>query len=44
VLPPGWYKPKRIIEVRADASSRARLTEVAERGADFERVLYEKVD
>ena len=44
VLPVGWFKPKRIIEVQAGNLSRMRLTEVAERGTDFERVMYEKVD
>jgi len=37
------YKPKRVIEIHAEASSRVRLTEVLERGADFERVAYEPV-
>ena len=42
VLPAGWYKPKRVLELFADAPLRARLTEVLERGIDFERVSYEK--
>jgi hypothetical protein len=42
VLPAGWYKPKRVVELFADAPLRARLTEVLERGIDFERVSYEK--
>jgi cyclic-di-GMP-binding protein len=41
VLVSGLYKPKRVIEIHAEASSRVRLTEVLERGADFERVAYE---
>ena len=41
VLPPGWFKPKRVIETYADGASRVRLTEVLERGSDFERVGYE---
>ena len=43
VLSPGWFKPKRVIEACAEAedASRLRLTEVLERGSDFERVAYE---
>ena len=43
VLPSGWYKPKRIIEVYDQSSSKAMLTEVIERGIDFERVAYQAV-
>jgi hypothetical protein len=43
VLASGLYKPKRVIEIHGDAASRVRLTEVLERGADFERVAYEPV-
>ena len=43
VLPPGWYKPKRVIEFFMEASSKAMLTQVIDRGADFERLAYERV-
>ena len=43
VLPAGWYKPKRIVEVYREASSKAMLMEVIERGIDFERVVYQTV-
>ena len=43
ILGPGWYKPKRVIELHAESPSKVRLTEVMERGADFERVAYEQV-
>jgi len=43
VLALGLYKPKRVIELHAEGASRVRLTEVLERGADFERVAYEPV-
>jgi hypothetical protein len=43
IVAPGWYKPKRVIELHAEAPSKVRLTEVMERGADFERVAYEQV-
>ena len=41
VLPSGWYKPKRVIDVFVQQSLHVRLTEVVERGTDFERVTYE---
>ena len=41
VLPVGWYKPNRMIEVFVEAPLRVKLTELVERGADFERVAYE---
>jgi hypothetical protein len=43
VLASGFYKPKRVIELHGENSSRVRLTELLERGADFERVAYEPV-
>ena len=43
VLPVGWYKPGRIIEVHnGDSAQKVKLTELVERGSDFERVGYEK--
>lgn len=42
VVPPGWFKPKRVVEVVIDGMARdARLLEVLERGSDFERLAYE---
>jgi hypothetical protein len=41
VLPSGWFKPKRVIELHGERASKARLTEVLDRGIDFERVAYE---
>jgi hypothetical protein len=43
VVPNGWYKPKRIVELHAERSSKIMLTEVIERGVDFERVAYQIV-
>jgi hypothetical protein len=43
VLPSGWYKPKRVLELHDQQSSKAMLTEVIERGIDFERVAYQTV-
>ena len=41
VLPSGWFKPKRIIEVYVDGHVRVRLVEMIDRGSDYERVTYE---
>lgn len=41
VLASGWFKPKRVVEVWVEGPVRVRLTELLERGADFERVAYE---
>ena len=43
VLSSGWFKPKRVIEMFLDAPGRVRLTEIVERGTDFERVAFESV-
>ncbi len=43
VLPLGWFKPGRVIEVFSEAAVRVRLTSIIDRGADFERVAYEKL-
>ena len=39
VLAPGWFRQKRVIELRRGGA--LRLTELLERGLDFERVAYE---
>ncbi len=41
VLPSGWFKPKRVVEVAMRTTSRLRLLEAIERGTDFERVSFE---
>jgi len=41
VLPVGWYKPGRVIELYTSGVARVKLTELVERGTDFERVAYE---
>jgi hypothetical protein len=43
ILPAGWFKPKRVIEVRTESTSRVRLLETLERGLDYERVSYQSV-
>ena len=42
VLPSGWFKPKRVIELATGTEHNVRLLEVVERGSDFERVTYER--
>jgi hypothetical protein len=43
VLPSGWFKPKRVIELAMNnAEQKISLAEVVERGSDFERVTYER--
>ena len=44
ILPAGWYKPKRVIDVYVESAQRVRLDEVLERGSDFERVAYAALD
>ena len=41
VLPSGWFKPKRVIEVFVEGHVKVRLTEILDRGSDYERVAYE---
>jgi hypothetical protein len=41
ILPPGWYRPTRVLEVYRDASELLLLSGVIERGSDFERVAIE---
>ena len=41
VVPAGWFKPNREIEVLTERSSKLRLASVVDRGADFERVTFE---
>lgn len=45
VLPSGWFKPKRVIEVWVEGQGavRVRLTEILDRGSDYERVAYEVI-
>jgi hypothetical protein len=41
ILPPGWYRPKRVLEIYSTSSEAMLLTGVVERGSDFERVAVE---
>jgi hypothetical protein len=41
VVRAGWFKPKRVLEIQGENPYQVRLTEVLDRGIDFERVAYE---
>src|SRR6267378_562253 len=41
VVPTGWFKPNREIEVLSERSGKLRLASLVDRGADFERVTFE---
>jgi hypothetical protein len=38
ILPAGWYRPKRTVEVFSDKAEQILLTGVVDRGPDFERL------
>lgn len=41
VLPVGWFRPKRVIEVFSDQTRQLALDAVIDRGSDFERVTFQ---
>lgn len=41
ILPSGWFRPKRVLEIQDDPARRVVLSAVLERGADYERVAIE---
>jgi hypothetical protein len=43
VVPAGWFKPKRVVEVYVEGHIRVRFTGVLDRGSDYERCGYEMV-
>lgn len=40
IVPAGWYRAKRVIEVYSDKPEKILLHELLERGGDFERVTF----
>lgn len=40
VIPQGWYRSGRIVEICTDAARRVKLLHVLEDGPDFERVSF----
>lgn len=43
ILPSGWYRPNRLIDVFIESTIQVRLLEFLDRGSDFERLTYETV-
>ncbi|MGH8676133.1 MAG: hypothetical protein ACREVG_17740 [Burkholderiales bacterium] len=43
ILPSGWYRPNRLIDVFIESTTQVRLLEFLDRGSDFERLTYETV-
>jgi hypothetical protein len=43
ILPSGWYRPNRLIDVFVESTTQVRLLEFLDRGSDFERLTYETV-
>jgi hypothetical protein len=43
VVPAGWFKPQREIEVLTERPGKLRLAAIIDRGADFERVTFEAI-
>jgi hypothetical protein len=43
ILPAGWFRPKRVIEVFENHAHQVMLVAVLERGSDFERVTFTSV-
>src|SRR6266853_1095496 len=41
VVPAGWFKPNREVEVLSERAGKLRLASVVDRGADFERVTFD---
>ena len=40
VLPQGWFRPARVIELSSDGTSQVKLLNILEDGPDFERVSF----
>jgi hypothetical protein len=43
VVPGGWFRANRIIELFAESSRQIRLTKLIDRGGDFERAAFENL-
>jgi len=41
ILPPGWFRKDKVLEIFTTQSSKIRLVDSLERGYDFERVTFE---
>jgi len=43
IVPAGWFRTGRAIELYTDSSRKIRLTRLLDRGSDFERAAYETI-
>ncbi|MDY0011500.1 MAG: hypothetical protein RBS40_01250 [Rhodocyclaceae bacterium] len=43
VLPSGWFRPERLIEIHGEPPLRVQLTKLVERGANFDQVSFTSV-
>ena len=43
VIPAGWFRHKRLLEVQSGAVAQVLLTHATERGSDFDRCTFEPV-
>lgn len=43
IVPAGWFRPGRVVEVSVSHSSQLRLGKILDRGSDFERATYEGI-
>jgi hypothetical protein len=43
IVPAGWFRSGRVIEIHQDRARQVRLKRLMDRGADFERVAFEPV-
>ena len=41
IVPAGWFRPKRLIDIQSSSIEKVLLTGAIERGSDFERCTYE---
>jgi hypothetical protein len=41
VIPVGWYRPKRVLELHTGQAGKILLSAVLDRGNDYERCSYE---
>ena len=43
IVPAGWFRPGRVIDLYEQASRQIRLTHQLDRGSDFERCTYDNL-
>lgn len=43
IMPDGWYRAGQILEIRTDAIIKVRMTQLIERGTDFDRCAFETI-